>query len=218
VSHVLTRRVRVHSTDLARRQLLRSGVLVGGSGLLYVAIEGVVRALSLSGAERRGTGSYETGSLHPGRMPVTQWLNDRVPFVDATTWRLHVGASGEGRLLAYDDLTRYEDRLRAIIDCTGGWWAEQDWEGVWLSTLLGPIEGRSITVSSVTGYGRRFPVRDAHRLLLATRAGGAPLSAGHGAPVRLVAPGRRGFWWVKWIDSIDVDDRPWWLQAPFPLT
>jgi hypothetical protein len=32
-----------------------------------------------------------------------------------------------------------------------------------------------------------------------------------------VAPGRRGFWWVKWLDRLVVDTRPWWWQPPFPL-
>jgi DMSO/TMAO reductase YedYZ molybdopterin-dependent catalytic subunit len=53
---------------------------------------------------------------------------------------------------------------------------------------------------------------------VATHVGDAALSAGHGAPARLIAPGRRGFWWVKWITAIDVDDEPWWWQPPFPLT
>jgi DMSO/TMAO reductase YedYZ molybdopterin-dependent catalytic subunit len=47
--------------------------------------------------------------------------------------------------------------------------------------------------------------------------GGRPLSVGHGFPARLVAPGRRGFWWVKWVSEIDVDDSPWWWQPPLPL-
>ena len=46
---------------------------------------------------------------------------------------------------------------------------------------------------------------------------GAPLSTGHVAPARLVAPGRRGFWWVKWVTRISVDDVPPWVQPPFPL-
>ena len=52
----------------------------------------------------------------------------------------------------------------------------------------------------------------------ATRLAGRPLGAGHGFPARLVAPGRRGFWWVKWVTSIEVDPAPWWRQPPFPLT
>ena len=39
-------------------------------------------------------------------------------------------------------------------------------------------------------------------MLLATHVGGEPISPGHGAPVRLVAPNRRGFQWVKWVDRI----------------
>ncbi|CAN5606824.1 hypothetical protein BH24ACT26_BH24ACT26_08610 [soil metagenome] len=216
--HIRLRRVRVHSTDASRRQLLRSAALVGASGLAYLAVEGFVRVTSLPGSKRRFTGSYETGSLRPERMPVTQWLNDQVPAIDTRSWRLRVSAPGKRRDMTYEDIAGFEERERAIIDCTGGWWAEQDWEGVRLSTLLGPLEGGSITVTSATGYARRFPVRDAHRLLVATRAGGRPLSPGHGAPARLVAPGRRGFWWVKWIDSIEVGDSPWWRQSPFPLT
>ena len=34
---------------------------------------------------------------------------------------------------------------------------------------------------------------------------------------RLVSADRRGFWWVKWIVSIEVDDLPHWWQSPFPL-
>jgi DMSO/TMAO reductase YedYZ molybdopterin-dependent catalytic subunit len=77
---------------------------------------------------------------------------------------------------------------------------------------------RSIVVRSATGYARRYPIGDASRLLLATGVGGRPLSPGHGYPARIVAPGRRGFWWVKWVVSIEVSDRPWWLQPPFPVT
>jgi hypothetical protein len=31
-------------------------------------------------------------------------------------------------------------------------------------------------------------------------------------------PGRRGFWWVKWVERIEVSSTPWWWQSPFPLT
>ena len=107
--------------------------------------------------------------------------------------------------------------MRATLDCTSGWYSHQDWTGVPLGTLLHRGPGtQSLYVHSVTGYWVRFPIHDLDRLLLATQMGGAPLSANHGFPVRLVAPGRRGYWWVKWVDRVEVQTTPSWWQPPFP--
>ena len=217
--HVVARRVPLHRTDLSRRNLLRAGAVVGSGALAYGWVEVMTVALRLPGDRRRFTGSYETGSFRPGAMPVTQWFNDAVPEVDPSTWNLTISANGRSRTLSYDDLTTAGlETMEATVDCTGGWFARQTWGGVPLERLLGPVEGRSVLVRSVTGYARRFPLRDVPRLFLATRAGDGPLSAGHGFPARLVAPGRRGFWWVKWVTELRVDDTPSWWQSPFPLT
>ena len=198
---------------------MRAGALLGGATLAYGAVEGVGQLLRLPGRSRRFTGSYETGSFDPEQMPVTQWLNDRVPEIDAASWRLLVSGKGAVSEWTYEELDRFGDRLRATIDCTGGWYAEQWWEGVALERLLPDVgQARSIEVRSVTGYARRFPTGDVHNLFVATRVGGRPLSAGHGFPARIVAPGRRGFWWVKWVTEIRASQSPWWWQPPFPLT
>lgn len=219
VWHVMARPVRPRKTDLSRRSLLRGGVLLGGSVAVYGAMEGLVRATSLHGDDRRFTGSYETASFDPHAMPVTQWLDDSVPHVDVSAWRLKVVTQRGERAIGFEELLGFRDRVRATLDCTGGWFSEQEWEGVLLWKLLGDAtDARSVGVGSLTGYGRRFPVTDARDLLLASRVGGQPLSAGHGAPIRLVAPGRRGFWWVKWVDRVEVGSTPWWWQSPFPLT
>lgn len=217
--HVLAKQVRMQRTDVTRRNLLRTGALLGATGVAYAAVEGLVQATSLPGADRRFTGSYETGSFRPEDMPVTQWLNDPVPSIDATGWRLLVETESQTREWTYDELAEFDDRLRATIDCTGGWYAEQDWEGVRLSRLFPDVgEARSLSVVSATGYRRRFPVRDLPNLLLATRLGGASLGAGHGFPARVCAPGRRGFWWVKWVERLELSATPWWWQPPFPVT
>jgi hypothetical protein len=36
-------------------------------------------------------------------------------------------------------------------------------------------------------------------------------------PARLVAPGRRGYHWVKWVTAIELSERPPWWQPPLPL-
>ena len=60
-------------------------------------------------------------------------------------------------------------------------------------------------------------MEEAREYVLATHVGDSPLSRGHGYPVRLVAPGKRGFEWVKWVTSIEVNESPKWLQPPLPL-
>jgi DMSO/TMAO reductase YedYZ molybdopterin-dependent catalytic subunit len=217
--HVVARRIRPRRSDLSRRTFLRAGLLGAGAAGLYFATAGAVRLGGLPGAARRFTGSYETGSFDPDAMPTTSWLVDPIPAVDPDRWRLTV-VDGAGRYqLGLDELSASSTRLRATLDCTSGWYARQDWSGVPVSTLLRSTgQARSLLVHSVTGYWIRLPMSDVGRLLLATRVGGAPLSAGHGYPLRLIAPGRRGYWWVKWVDRIELQTTPWWWQPPFPVT
>jgi DMSO/TMAO reductase YedYZ molybdopterin-dependent catalytic subunit len=217
VWHVWARRIRPRRTDLSRRALMRTGALAVGAAGLYAAGEAAVRVLGLPGARRRFTGSYETASFRPEAMPSTSWLLDAVPNVDPDRWRLTV-TDGQGpRELTLAQLTAYGTQMRATLDCTSGWYSHQDWTGVPLRTLVHRGPGaQSVYVHSVTGYWVRLPIHNLDRLLLATQVGGAPLSADHGFPVRLVVPGRRGYWWVKWVDRIELQTTPSWWQPLFP--
>ena len=215
--HVMARRIPVRAVDLSRRSLLRAGSLLAGAGLAYGAGEVAVGLLRLPGSLRRFTGSYEVGSLQPAQLPVTSWIFDAVPAIDPVTWRLTVQVRGTIKQWTYAELLPFDDRVRATLDCTGGFYSTQDWSGVWLSRLLpGRLSQASLHVRSLTGYDRRFALSDAGRLLMATRLGGLPLDAGHGFPVRLVAPDLRGYWWVKWVTTITIDELPSWWQLPFP--
>ena len=59
-------------------------------------------------------------------------------------------------------------------------------------------------------YGRSLKLADAllDEVLLAYAMNGAPLAPQHGFPLRLVVPGWYGMASVKWLDRIDVLDRP----------
>jgi DMSO/TMAO reductase YedYZ molybdopterin-dependent catalytic subunit len=218
VWHVLARRIRPRRTDLSRRTLLRAGVLATGAVGLYAASEAAIRALGLPGARRRFTGSYEAASFRPEAMPSTSWLLDAVPSVDPDRWRLTIEDAQGRRELTLVQLAAFTTRVRATLDCTSGWYSQQDWTGVPLGTLLHRGPGaQSVYVHSVTGYWVRFPIHDLDLLQLATGVGGAPLSADHGFPLRLVAPGRRGYWWVKWVDRIELQTTPSWWQPLFPV-
>jgi DMSO/TMAO reductase YedYZ molybdopterin-dependent catalytic subunit len=162
-------------------------VVAGGAGLLWLAVESATRVAALPGARRRFTGSLPVNGADPGRIPVTQWLDDRVQVLDPAAWRLRVEAGDATRDWTYAELEGFGDQAEAVLDCTGGWFARATWEGVRLDRLLPPGATGSVVVSSATGYRRRLPLGDARTLLLATRLAGRPLSAGHGFPARLVA-------------------------------
>jgi DMSO/TMAO reductase YedYZ molybdopterin-dependent catalytic subunit len=214
VLHYRAHPVKPSSDDLGRRNFIRTAGLAGLATAIWVGWEQSLAIADSSGADRRFTGSHERSSFDPSGMPVTQWFDDRVQHIDRNEWRLDI----DGVEYAIDDLTGGQEALAATLDCTSGWYSEQRWEGIRLDRLIGPTSTRSIEVRSVTGYSRRFPVRDLDRMWLVTHVGGAPLSAGHGFPARIVIPHRRGFWWVKWVVRIRTSNLPWWVQSPFPLT
>lgn len=207
--------------DLSRRALLRAGGLLGAGMAVRAATEGITRAAGFPGARRRFTGSHLVA--RPGEeFPEVTWLFDDPDPVNEGSWRLAVGGLvGTPLDLGYSELSPVGAPLRTVLDCTGGWYTEQEWLGVRVADLLdraGVGRGaRSVIVRSVTGYSRAFPLEEARRLLLATSVAASRLSHAHGFPARIVAPGRRGFWWVKWVREIEVSAAPDWLQPPFPL-
>ena len=205
-----------------RRSFLRVGGLVIAGLALWRIGELGNQILGFPGADRRFTGSYEMGSFSGNAFPTTSWLNDRPQPIDSDEWNLEVTGLVERELaLPYDELAEYEERVTATLDCTGGWYSTQDWEGVPMKDILGKAEvgpgAGSVTVRSVTGYYRRFSLDEANRYILATRVGNETLSHSHGYPLRLVAPGKRGFEWVKWVVAIEVNDTSKWWQPPLPL-
>jgi len=213
VWHVAARRVRLRPTDVNRRAFLRGALVVAGAAGAYGSLELVVRAAGLPGRDRRFTGSYEAGSFDPMAMPVSSWMFDAIPAIDPSEWKLQT----DGKTIGYDELQTFDDRVTCTLDCTGGFFSTQEWAGARLDRLIDTRGGETIRVVSSTGYDRRFPISEAGRLVLATRFGGRALDAGHGYPARLVAPDRRGFWWVKWVVAIHVEDLPYWWQSPYPL-
>ncbi len=214
VFHYRSHRVPVRKPDLNRRSFLRLATLGSAAAATWIVWEGVLDVAGAEGADRRFTGSHERGSFNPAAMPVTSWLNDRVPRIDGEEWTI---ALDDGELSLVDVKARPQEELTAVLDCTSAWYSEQVWTGVRLDRLI-TTQKRSIEVVSATGYARRFPAGDLDKLWLVTDVGGEPISAGHGFPARIVAPDRRGFWWVKWVTEIRSSDVPSWLQLPFPIT
>ncbi|MGI8459467.1 MAG: molybdopterin-dependent oxidoreductase [Propionibacteriaceae bacterium] len=210
--HVRSRhRQRVRSTDVSRRALLRWTAGLAGVGAAYAGVLGLAQ---LTGGLTRRPAATGSRAVDPDQIPATIWLLDRVPTLTAEH-RVDVA----GRSVTAADLAFGAEDVTARLDCTSGWYAEARWRGRRLSDLLRPDPLRravGVRVISVTGYHRTFPVSAAPDLWLATSCQGRPLTELTGAPVRLVAPGYRGFWWVKWVTRVELTQDPAWRQLPFP--
>lgn len=215
--HMLSRPAKLNRTDLDRRAFLGTGVIAGAAAATVITIDQATRLAGLRGADRRFTGSHEIGSFDPSAMPATVWIDDSSPPIPAEGWGLRI----RGAHYPIEDVWSQATQVEASLDCTGGWYSTQHWDCVSIADLLGlrpDDEHISFKVTSATGYNRTFPMRDAANVFVAVGYGGQPLARRHGAPLRIIAPGRRGPWWIKWVTEIEPSNRRWWLQFPFPTT
>ena len=153
-------------------------------------------------------------------MPVTQWFTDTVPAETGDAITVVVG--DQQARIPISDLDR-GDRVRAVLDCTGGWYAAQDWAGVRLDRLLGEVTDETCPTAAAS-TSSPAPVtaaasRSATRRPCCWRRPppGSRSRTGTERRCGWSRPGRRGFWWVKWVERIEVVDAPWWRQPPFPL-
>jgi DMSO/TMAO reductase YedYZ molybdopterin-dependent catalytic subunit len=215
--HMLRRRRQnaISAPALSRRTLLTTGAAGVAALVGWQAIE------RLTPAVRLPTGSKAIGSFNANAFPAEIWQFDSVPLLDPATWRVSV----LGRELTLEALTRAhaQTTVRVVLDCTSGWWSEQDWTGVALRDVLagastgsgtetqavgaparGQVPVTSVAVTSVTGHRIVLDPPDIDRAILATHVGGETISPGHGFPLRLVVPDRRGYYWVKWVAAIDA--------------
>ena len=191
-THALARAKRLRRRDLAdRRQFLVAAAVGAGALVAWQVQRPLQRALGVPGAERRFTGSYDAGSFTGNDFPITSWVADdprpragRCAVAGRVRRELELVARGARPWRRADRDARLHRRLlqHASAGRASGSAALLDEAGV-------EPGAAHVRVISRTGYRWSFGLEHARGLLLATRVGGEPLSHGHGAPCRLVAPG-----------------------------
>ena len=204
--HLSQRVHRPRRVDFAdRRTAIQFAVLAGVGVLAWRVQKWLTYALEVPA---RFTGSYQVDSFEGNAFPTTSWVADDPDPVEDATWTLVVdGAVATPLELGTGDLETTAEH-EAILDCTSGWYSNQRWEGVAVASLLETAQptaaARWVSFHSVTGYRWSLPIEEAREAMLATHVTAERLSHGHGYPLRLVAPGRRGFQWVKWVERVEV--------------
>jgi DMSO/TMAO reductase YedYZ molybdopterin-dependent catalytic subunit len=142
------------------------------------------------------------------------------PSVDASSWRLQVAGThpyslSYQELLAQPHLTQIQT-LECISNPIGGTLISTGiWRGVQLSRLLQragvPAGTKQVLFSCVDGYTESLPLEQAmaSSTLLADRLNGAPLTAQHGFPARVLVVDHYGMKNPKWLSSINFSAHPY---------
>ena len=116
----------------------------------------------------------------------------------------------------------------ADFHCVEGWTVDDvRWEGVSPMVLLEQA-GLKPAAAHVNFHAYRSAYSDSIPLelvgdpltLLADRVDGQPLPAEHGGPLRLVVSRQLGYKSVKWVDRIEVTDKPvtgYWERRGYPM-
>ncbi len=174
----------------------------------------------------------QAGHLPPGQCVRREWVVQhygRVPRFRPETWSFTVfGATGSGQEQHWDwpALSAWP-RCQVVADLhcvTKITVPGIVWEGIPAVAVLHAAPPAAdvthVMVWAEYGYSANLSLADfaADTTLLATHAGGAPLTPDHGYPLRLAVPHLYGWKSVKWVRAVEyltADRRGFWEERGY---
>jgi DMSO/TMAO reductase YedYZ molybdopterin-dependent catalytic subunit len=134
--------------------------------------------------------------------------------VDREKYRLQVtGLVDSVRTFTYDQLVSRPGIKKVVtLNCVEGWSATILWEGFLVRDLLSEagVESTANTVifHASDGYSTSFPLSyvTENDIIMAHRMNGLTMPPERGFPFELVAEGKWGYKWIRWIDRIELSD------------
>ena len=190
-----------------------------------VIVLGLIVMMSLL-APFGSLGSAQQTSVKPARVnnKTLMSLGTAPPQIDISTWRLKVDRSVQHPLsLTYDELKALPAvTVYVQLICVGGATlvTEGNWTGVQLSYILTLAEvkpeAKEMVFYAADDFSSSLPVEEIQSrpdMILAYEKDGEQLTEIDGFPVIVVAPGKWGYKWVKYVEHIEIvteDYRGYW--------
>jgi DMSO/TMAO reductase YedYZ molybdopterin-dependent catalytic subunit len=157
------------------------------------------------------------------RVPPGQYLTEKwpvlhygpVPPFNPRTWDFRVFGNVENEIkLNWEEFQKLDQTaVTADMHCVTTWSRlDQKWEGVPFSKIIELAKPTSnakfVIAHSEYGFTANTPIEYCLRddCLIALRANGAPLTAEHGSPARLVVPRLYAWKSAKWLRGIEFSD------------
>ena len=160
--------------------------------------------------------SSDPAIVDASKLPVTPvdklHTTGNPPAVDISSYRLGVDGLVDRPLsLTYDELKSLPSVTEtALLICPAFFVDNAQWTGIPVTSLLksAGIQARAnkITFIGLDGYRQILSIDDVQNegVFLAYSVNGQALPAVQGFPLRLVAKGKYGNIWVKWVQTIRV--------------
>jgi sulfoxide reductase catalytic subunit YedY len=136
------------------------------------------------------------------------------PDVNIEQYRLAIEGLVETPLsLTYEEVLAYPSVTEVVLLICPGFFADNaEWTGVPVTALLEKAgikpEAQKVVFQDIAGsYRKELPLEDIidnDNIFLAYAVDGQTLPLEHGYPLRLVAKGKYGSYWVKWVEMIEV--------------
>jgi DMSO/TMAO reductase YedYZ molybdopterin-dependent catalytic subunit len=165
---------------------------------------------------------YDPARLPPGQYFTEKWPvlhAGSVPDTDLSSWDFTVSGEVDNPIrLSWDEFDRLpKTQATQDIHCVTRWSRfDVTFGGVHWSTVKELVgqrpTARYVVAHAEQGFTSNVPIAflEDPLALLATHADGAPLTAEHGGPLRLVIPGKYFWKSAKWLREIELTstDRP----------
>jgi DMSO/TMAO reductase YedYZ molybdopterin-dependent catalytic subunit len=174
----------------------------------------------------------QDGRLPPGQSLTQKWpvLHEgSVPTFNPARWDLQVrGLVDTPFTLSWAEFKALpRQRITADFHCVTTWSKfDNEWEGVPFSVIADKAgiqpEAKFVVIRGEGGYTTNAPLEDLLRddVLLADWHAPEPLTADHGAPVRLVVPHLYAWKSAKWLrgfDFVDSDRPGFWEKVGYHM-
>jgi DMSO/TMAO reductase YedYZ molybdopterin-dependent catalytic subunit len=157
------------------------------------------------------------------RVPPGQYLTEKwpvlhygpVPPFNPKTWDFRVFGNVENEIkLNWEEFQKLDQTaITADMHCVTTWSRlDQKWEGVPFSKIVElakpTSDAKFVIAHSEYGFTANTPIEYCLRddCLIALRANGAPLTAEHGSPARLVVPRLYAWKSAKWLRGIEFSE------------
>ncbi|MDR7667164.1 molybdopterin-dependent oxidoreductase [Methanosarcina sp. Z-7115] len=152
--------------------------------------------------------------------PIAQQRNNAIKgtqYIDRESYRLQVDGLVENpRNFTYEEVTGLPQTSKVVdLICVEGWSFTAKWTGVKMADLFAETgafkNATTVIFYSADGYSTSFDTDYLleNDIILAYGLNDVILPTERGFPLQLVAEGKYGYKWAKWIVRIELSDSPY---------